>query len=152
MSKTQSIRDALAGGPLTFHHLHLKIGGDSKVLSNLCLYLRAKGEVKIGSDEDRTITLLSRRAPPQGRRAKSAGKGKLMKRPYKRIADKHARARPSSNGADLRSLAAENLIAAGALLRQTIEDGVEGLEQNFAIKHALDNQRRAEQLWQAAQA
>ena len=146
MSKTQTIRDALAGGPLAFRQLHLKIGGDDKKLTDLCCYLRTRGEVKIGDDEDRTITLLKsgggKRAAPKGK--KSVGE-KAVKRPYKRLAAKVAR-----DGAELPALALDNYVAAGALLRQAIEDGVDDLDGALGIRAALANHDRAEKLFIAA--
>ena len=58
MTATQTIRDTLAGGPLPFRQLHLKIGGDDRKLYDLCCYLRGRSEIKIATDEDKTITLL----------------------------------------------------------------------------------------------
>ena len=147
MSKTQTIRDALAGGPLAFRKLHLEIGGDDKKLIDLCCYLRTRGEIKIAADEDRTITLLKsgggKRAARKGK--KPAGK-KAVKRPYKRLADKAAR----HNDSDLPALALDNYIGAGALLRQAIEDGVEDLDNAHGIRAALANHDRAEKLLAAA--
>ena len=70
-----------------------------------------------------------------------------MKRPYKRLAEKHSR---KSNGADIGALALDNYLGAGALLRQAIEDGVDGLDGNFALRNAVDNHQRAEQMLVAA--
>jgi hypothetical protein len=145
MSKSQTIRDALAGGALTFRELHLKIGGDDKKLYDLCCYLRGRGEIKIAGDEDKTVSLSARRAPPRkGKR--SAGK-KTVNRPYKRLADRHA---PAANDADLRALALDNYIGASALLRQAVEDGVEDLAVAHGLRNALANHDRAEKLLAAA--
>jgi hypothetical protein len=147
MTKTHAIRDALAGGPLSFRQLHLKIGGDDKKLTDLCSYLRTRGEIKIGSDEDRTITFLKSGGGTRSSRKvkKPAGEG-MVKRPYKHLADKAA----DRNGADLRALALDNYIGAGALLRQAIEDGVEDLENALGLRAALANHDRAEKLLVAA--
>ena len=72
-----------------------------------------------------------------------------MKRPYKRIADKHA-VRSAANGADLSALVLDNLLAAGIELRQAIEDQVEGLEEDAVIQSALANLERAEKILAAA--
>jgi hypothetical protein len=147
MTKTHAIRDALAGGPLAFRQLHLKIGGDDKKLNDLCCYLRTRGELKIGGDEDHTITLLKSGGGTRSSRKgkKPAGK-RIVKRPYKRLADKTA----ARNGADLRALALDNYVGAGALLRQAIEDGVEDLENALGLRAALANHDRAERLLAAA--
>jgi len=146
MSKTQQIRDALAAGPLAFRKLHEQIGGDDMKLRDLLFNLKYRGQVKIGNDEDKTVSL--RRAPPQGKSKKPAGKkGKRVKRPYKRLAEKHSR---KSNGADIGALALDNYLGAGALLRQAIEDGVDSLDDNFALRNALANHERAEQILKAS--
>jgi len=150
MTATQTIRDTLAGGPLPFRQLHLKIGGDDRKLYDLCCYLRGRSEIKIATDEDKTITLLKsgggKRAARNGK--KPAGK-KAVKRPYKRIAQKHA-ARHNANGADLGALVLDNLLAAAAELRQAIRDQVEGLEEDAVIQSALANLERAEKIHAAA--
>ena len=66
MSKTQQIRDALAAGPLAFRKLHEQIGGDDMKLRDLLFNLKYRGQVKIGNDEDKTVSL--RRAPPPGQK------------------------------------------------------------------------------------
>ena len=147
MSKSQNIRDALAGGPLSFRDLHLKIGGDDKKLTDLCCYLRTRGEIKIGSDEDRTVTLLrsggGKRAARKGKRP--AGK-KAVKRPFKRLAEKVARRKLI----DLPALALDNYLGAGALLCQAVEDGVEDLTVAHGLRNALANHDRAEKILAAA--
>jgi len=65
-----------------------------------------------------------------------------VKRPYKRISDKHAR----RCGADLFELAFGNYIGAGALLRQAIEDGVEDMDNAHSLRNAVANHDRAEKL------
>ena len=65
-----------------------------------------------------------------------------MKRPYKRLAEKHAR----GNGTDLFGLAFDNYLAAGALLRQAVEDGVEDLTAAHGLRNALANHGRAEKI------
>lgn len=157
MSKSQDIRDALAGGALTFKQLHEKVGGTDKQLLDLCCYLRTKGQVKIGSDEDKTITPTGRRgAPPQARRAasgkKSAGKkkgGRKTVRSYRQLADKTVNGHKGGGG--YQSIVLENLVGAGVLLRQAVEDGVELDANNFGLKHAMDNYERAAKLYKAAQ-
>lgn len=151
MSKIQQIRDALANGPLAFRKLHEQIGGEDKKLRDL-LYAY-KAEFKVGGDDDRTITATGRRAPPRSKGKKPAGKkGKRVKRPYKKIAERVARASrltPDSSR-DLGSLALTNYRAAGALLRQAVVDGVDGLDENLALRNAIDNHDRAEQILNAA--
>jgi len=142
MSKTQTIRDALAGGPLAFRQLHLKIGGDDKKLYDLCCYLRTRGEIKIAADEDRTITLLKSGGGRIARKGKRTAGKKAVKRPYKRLADKAAQ----RNSAGLPALALDNYIGAGALLRQAIEDGVEDLKAAIGLRNALANHDRAEKI------
>lgn len=144
MNLATQVRELLAKGPTTFRKLHEQIGGDDAMLWKAVYNMQYRGLAKIAGD-DKVVTLLARKAaPPQGRRAKPAGKGKTVKRPYKSLVEKHASAK--ANGADLRDLALDNLLAAGALLRQAVEDGVDSLDGSFAIKHALDNQARAEKI------
>ena len=75
-----------------------------------------------------------------------------MKRPYKRLAQRVAGSslRPHPSSLNLGSLALANYLGAGALLRQAIEDGVDGIEENFALRNAVANHERAEQILTAA--
>ena len=131
------IREALAKGPLAFKKLHEAIGGDDAKLARALGNMKYKGEVKIGDDDDKTIKLLGRKdAPPQGRRSSSGKKpaGKRGKKGKKltirKIADRMQR---TPQAEQFRDIVLDNLIGAGALLRQAVEDGVDGLDQNFSI-------------------
>jgi hypothetical protein len=148
MTIGKQIKDQLAaaGGKRTFRQLHEEIGGDDAKITKALYNLKYNGKVKVADDDDRTVSLLTRKAaPPQGRRAKPAGK-KAVKRPYKRLAAKVAR----RNGVDIPALALDNYIGAGALLRQAIEDGVDDLSTAHGLRNALANHDRAEKILAAA--
>lgn len=151
MSKTAKIREALDAGPLSVQQLTGIIGGTEKQAAALVQYLKSKGQVKV---VDGKVQLHAGRkpAPPQGRREESASKrgkkgGRKAAKTYKTIADRLKRTPPAEQ---FRNIILDNLIAAGALLRQAVEDGVDGLDENFAIKNAIANQQRAEQIYQAS--
>jgi len=146
MSKIQSIRDALAGGPLAFRKLHEAVGGVDKQLRDL-LYAYGR-EIKVGKDDDRTVSLKARRSPPP-KRKKPAGKSakKTTRRPFKKLADRLA---SSGNGASLRDLVLDNFLVAGAELRKAVRDQVDGVEDDEILMTALANHERAEQLHAAA--
>lgn len=149
MSKTAKIREALDAGPLSQEQLLAIVGGTAKQLSALVTYLKAKGQVKV---IDGKVQLHAGRkpAPPQGRRSTSGKKSARKagkKKTYRSIAD---RLKYTPAPEQFRQIIIDNLVASGALLRQAIEDGVDGLDENFAIKNAIANQQRAEQLYQAS--
>jgi hypothetical protein len=141
MNLATQVRGVLAKGPLPFRKLHEIVGGDDAKLSKAVYQMKYRGAAKISGDE-RTITLLTRKGAPPRKGKRSAGK-KTVNRPYKRLADKHA---PAANDTDLRALALDNYIGAGALLRQAIEDGVEDLTVAHGLRAALANHDRAEKL------
>ena len=148
MTIAQQIRDTLAAGPLPFRKLHEKVGGDDMKLRKALSNLEYNGWLTVGKDDDKTIKLAGRKAaPPQGRRStsgkKSAGKKKSRKLTIRKIAERIKQTPPAEQ---FRDILLDNLIGAGALLRQAIEDGVEDLDQNFAVKNAIANQQRAEQI------
>ncbi len=145
MSKAKQVREILAAGPLTFRELHKKIGGDDAQLKTCLRNLTFNGWITVGDDDDKTITLKSKRggkaAPPQGKRKKSAGKTTIRRitaRLQKRPADQ------------FRNIILDNLIGAGALLRQEIEDSLDDLDGCFGLKQAIENQKRAEQIYTAS--
>jgi len=159
MSRIQQVRDALAAGPIPFRDLHLKIGGDDVKLRQTLYGMTHAGEVKVGDDEDKTVKLL--RSTPQGKRKKPAhkslrrfqrrmNKGKHVKRPYKKLAQRVAGSSLRPHPSSLPDLALANYLGAGALLRQAIEDQVDGLDDNFALRNAVANHERAEQILDAA--
>ena len=163
MSKPQQIRDALAPGPLSFRDLHLKIGGDDAQLRTCLGNMQYKGQLTVARDENKTVTLTGRRAPPQGKGKKPAhkslrrfqrrmNKGKRVKRPYKRLADGVSRSSlvTRHSSLNLGALALDNYLGAGALLRQAIKDQVEGLADNHALRNAVENHERAEEILNAA--
>jgi hypothetical protein len=159
MTLPKQIRETLASGPIPFRELHEKIGGADDKLMRACSNLAYKSELTIGNDEDKTITLKSRRtAPPQGRnsrpgkksagkKAKRAGNGK---RPYKRLADRHAG--KGANGVGLKDLVLANYLAAGAELRAAVKNEVEGFEDNPVLVAAIAHHERAEQIHDATRA
>ena len=132
---------AAAGGKRTFRQLHEAIGGDDAKISKALSNLKYNGRVKVADDDDRTVTLLKHKAAPPREGKKSARK-KAVKRPYKRLAEKHAR----RNDVDLPALALDNYLGAGALLRQAVEDGVEDLAVAHGLRNALAQHDRAEKI------
>jgi hypothetical protein len=144
MSMTQSIRDALAGGKLTFKKLHETVGGDDIKLKALLSNLKQRGIIKIAKDDERTITL-RKSAPPQGGRKKPAGRKKAVRKSPAR------RAGTPGPAEQFRQILVDNIIGAGKLLRQAVEDQVEIDPTNFALRNAMDNHARAEQLYAAGQ-
>lgn len=158
MSKTQEIRDALAGGPKTFSQLHGEVGGDDMKLKALLGYLRKNNEIEVGDDDDRTITLKSGGGSAAARKGKKPAREKRMKRAskvkragkakrvYQRLADKHAPKHANGNGAALHALALDNLVAASQDLRRAIGD----LGDLPAIGRAVRQYDLAEKLHDAA--
>ncbi len=71
-------------------------------------------------------------------------------RTYKDLADKHANGNGSRGVDGYTKIALDNLVGAGKLLRQAIEDHVEIAPDSFALRNAFDNHVRAEKLLQAA--
>jgi len=154
MTKAAKIREALtavAPGGLTLQQLADKTGITKLLSANLGAFTQ-RGEVTAKPDDEGLVRYHIKRdykrgggmpAPRKG--TKPAGK-KSVKRPYKRLAIKHA----AENGADLRVLALDNYIGAGALLRQAIEDGVDDLAAAHGLRAALANHDRAEKLLAAA--
>jgi len=162
MTKPQQIRDALAPGPLSFRDLHLKIGGDDAQLRKCLSNMQNNGHLNVARDEDKTVTLTVRRAPPRKgkkpahkslrRFQRRMNKGKRVKRPYKRLADGVSRSSlvTRHSSLNLGALALDNYLGAGALLRQAIKDQVEGLADNHALRNAVENHERAEEILNAA--
>lgn len=159
MSKTQQIRDVLAGGKLPLSKLLEKTGLMSrKGTEDLCYYLQTCGEVKIDrSGEEPVIQLTGRRAPPPKRAGakgkKPAGrKAKPVKRRkaagYRRIAFKFTKA--VRNGHDLNTLTVENFRAAGEGLAAAVRTQVDGVDDNPALAAALANLERAGKIYDAA--
>ena len=140
MKLATQIREILAKGPLPFRKIHEIVGGDDAILRKAVYQMQYRGTAKISGDE-RTITLLTRKRAPPRKGKRSAG-NKTVNRPYKRLAEKHAR----RNDVDLPALALDNYLGAGALLRQAIEDGVEDLTVAHGLRNALANHDRAEKI------
>lgn len=150
MSKAQQIRDAVAAGKLTLSELMEKTGlqGRGKVES-ICLYLQNKGEITIDRSGDEPVI------------AKAAAKRKANKRPKK--SRSHKKPRKARRTKTLRQivervaqrpalgqLAIAQLIAASRLLRTTIREQVDGLDNNPLLTGALQNAERDEALAEAA--
>ncbi len=155
MSKTKDVRDALAKGPLTFRKLHETVGGDDIKLLALLRNLQYRGQLKIGTDDERTIKLT-------GKAPKERGTGKPRRRKatapaiptpgatsYKDVADRFTSNKPLPAD-QLRSIILENLIASGAGLRKAVHDQVEGADDNAELRSALDQSERAERLFQSS--
>ena len=152
MTKTKQIIAALVaatGGKMPFRELHGIIGGEDTKLLNICRYLQKRRQLSVGDDEDQTITLgkqrKSAKRKPASRLTPHASR---TKRPYKKLIERVAARKP--NGADIGTLALANYLGAGALLRQAIEDGVEDLSECHALRNAITNHERAEQILNAA--
>ena len=156
MSKTAKIREALNAGPLSIEQLTGIVGGTEKQAAALVQYLKKQGEVKVA---DGKVQLTGRReaAPPQGRssrqskkpagkRSKKTGR-KAAKLTLRKIAERIKRTPPAEQ---FRDILLDNLIGAGALLRQAVEDGIEDFEGNYALRNAVANQQRAEQILAAS--
>jgi hypothetical protein len=137
MSKSQQIRDALAGGAMTFAELHEKLGGDVKKLRDLVNFLTTKDEVSsMGRGATRSIALKGERkrraaeAPHsmRGKRVKPAGKARRAqktkeraarggKTSYRVIAARLAQAAANANG----SLARRHVVTTLAVLESVID-------------------------------
>ena len=136
MSKSQQIRDALAGGELPIAALHEKIGGPPQKINDLLNFLKTRGEIAFrGKGPDRYARLVKRR---QG-----------GPRPVTRKKHIERTTRPAPASRSLGDLLEENLIAAGFELRQVVTEQVEDLEKNSELVRAISYHARAEALYKA---
>lgn len=147
MNKADKIREALiavAPGGLTYAQLTDKTGIDRKQVGPNVASFTQRGEVLVKADKD---GLNRYHLNPDYR---SGNKPSDPRRGRKPAAMPRVHKPKAGNGADLAALALDNYIAAGALLRQAIEDGVDDLAGALGIKAALANHDRAEKLLAAA--
>jgi len=79
-----------------------------------------------------------------GKKGKRKYTRKVEKRPYRKLL------KSVSGGAALRDLALDNYLAASALLRTTVGEQVEDVDQNPALTGAIANHDRARTLYAAA--
>lgn len=152
MSKTQMIRDAIAGGKLPLSKIMEKTGLQGRgSVESLCQYLQSKGQVTIDRSGDEPVIASSK--GKKRKAAKRTGKPRHKKAARK---TRHTGARLRKIAAAINAappyhqLALQQLIAASKLLRETVNHQVEGLEDNPLLTGAMLNAQRAESLAEAA--
>lgn len=147
MSRTQEIRDALAGGAMTFAELHAKVGGDEKKLQQLLYVTRdIRG---MGRGEQRSYALV--KVKGGGKVAKKTQPRKKAKkkgaaRPFKKLVEALARARDGEHAEAARQAkVTQHALTTFAALKAVIEID----EEDVVLATAFRSHEQALEFFQA---